>query len=230
MWSEIYDDVYREADAGKFALRKEIARLEQWVLEVERQWDDALDKLRAKNHELYEVKGQLDEAEQKIAGLTARINKDYRNSSKSSSQSPNHETIPNGREKSGRKPGGQKGHAHHGRRKMEPTKTVLIPAPSKHEDDPKFKETGRDVSKQLVRLHVGVEVVEYTTPEFRNQTTGQRVHADFPEGLIDDVTYDGTVKAFAYLLNNECYVGIGKTHKFIKEVTGGKLDLSTQCH
>ncbi len=97
MWSEIYDDVYREANAGKFALRKEIARLEQRVLEVERQRDDALDKLRAKNHELYEVKGQLDEAEQKIAGLTARINKDYRNSSKSSSQSPNHKTIPNGR-------------------------------------------------------------------------------------------------------------------------------------
>ncbi len=227
MWFEIYDDVYREANEGKFALRKEIARLEQRVLEVERQRDDALDKLRAKNHELYEVKGQLDEAEQKIAGLTARINKDYSNSSKSSSQSPNHKTIPNGREKSGRKPGGQKGHVHYERRKMEPTQTVLIPAPSKYVDDPKFKETGRMVSKQLLRLHVGVEVVEYTTPEFRNQTTGQRVHADFPEGLVDDVTYDGTVKAFAYLLNNECYVGVGKTHKFIKEVTGGKLNLST---
>ncbi len=27
------------------------------------------------------------------------------------------------------------------------------------------------------------------------------VHAAFPEGLKDEVTYDGTVKAFAYLLN-----------------------------
>ena len=26
IWSEIFDDIYREADAGKFALRKEIAR------------------------------------------------------------------------------------------------------------------------------------------------------------------------------------------------------------
>ncbi len=227
MWFEIYDDVYRETNAEKSALGREIARLEQRVLEAERQRDDALDKLRDKNHELYEVGSRLDEAEQKIAGLTARINKDYRNSSKSSSQSPNHKTIPNGREKSGRKPGGQKGHVHYGRRKMEPTETVLIPAPSKYVDDPKFKETGRTISKQLVKLHVGVEVVEYTTPEFRNQATGQRVHADFPEGLVGDVTYDGTVKAFAYLLNNECYVGIGKTHRFIKEVTGGKLNLST---
>lgn len=227
MWSEIFDDVYRDANEEKFALRKEISRLNQRIIEVERQRDKALDQLREKKHEFYEVAGQLEEAEQKIAGLTARINKDYRNSSKSSSQSPNHKTIPNGREKSGRKPGGQKGHIHYGRKKMEPTETVFIPAPSKYVDDPKFKETGRTVSKQLVKLHVGVDIVEYATPEFRNQVTGQRVHADFPDGLVDDVTYDGTVKAFAYLLNNECYVGIGKTQKFIKEVTGGKLSLST---
>ena len=179
IWSEIFDDVYKEADAGKFVLRKEIARLEQRVLEVERQRDDALDRLRDKKHELYEVKSALYEAEQKIAGLTARINKDYTNSSKSSSQSPDHKTIPNGREKSGRKPGGQKGHIHHGRKHMEPTEVIAIPAPSIYRDDPNFKETGNTIRKQLVKLHVGVEVVEYHTPEFRNQTTGQRVHAAF---------------------------------------------------
>lgn len=227
IWSEIFDDVYREADAGKFALRKEIARLEQRVLEVERQRDDALDKLRDKKHELYEVKAALYEAEQKIAGLTARMNKDYTNSSRSSSQSPSHKTIPNGREKSGKRPGGQKGHIHHERRRLEPTQVISIPAPSIYRDDPNFKETGNIIRKQLIKLHVGVEVVEYHTPEFRNQTTGQRVHATFPEGLKDEVAYDGTVKAFAYLLNNECYVSIGKTQNFIKEVTGGSLDLST---
>lgn len=227
IWSEIFDDVYREADAGKFALRKEIARLEQRVLEVERQRDDALDRLRDKKHELYEVKAALYEAEQKIAGLTARMNKDYTNSSRSSSQSPSHKTIPNGREKSGKRPGGQKGHIHHERRRLEPTQVISIPAPSIYRDDPNFKETGNIIRKQLIKLHVGVEVVEYHTPEFRNQTTGQRVHATFPEGLKDEVAYDGTVKAFAYLLNNECYVSIGKTQNFIKEVTGGSLDLST---
>lgn len=227
IWSEIFDDVYREAEAGKFALRKEIARLGQRILEVERQRDDALDRLRDKNRELYEVKAALYEAEQKIAGLTARINKNYTNSSKSSLQSPGHKTIPNGREKSGKKPGGQKGHIHHERKCMEPTEVISIPAPSIYKDDPNFKETGNIIRKQLVKLHVGVEVAEYHTPEFRNQTTGQRVHAAFPKGLKDEVTYDGTVKAFAYLLNNECYVSIGKTQNFIKEVTGGKLDLST---
>lgn len=229
-WPEIFDDVYRDANAGKSSLRKEIVRLEQRVLEAERQRDAALERLRDeqrdKKHELYELKTALYEAEQKIAALTARINKDHTNSSKPSSQSPDHKTIPNGREKSGKKPGGQKGHIHQERKHMEPTEAIAIPAPSIYREDPNFKETGNTIRKQLVKLHVGVEVVEYHTPEFRNRTTGQRVHAAFPEGIKDEVTYDGTVKAFAYLLNNECYVSIGKTQNFIKEVTGGKLALS----
>ena len=161
IWSEIFDDVYREADAENSALRKENARLLQRVLEAERQRDDALDRLRDKNHELYEVKSALYEAEQKIAGLTARINKDYTNSSKSSSQSPDHKTIPNGREKSVRKPGGQKGHIHHERKHMEPRQEIVIPAPSVYRDDPNFKETGNMIRKQLVKLLADFTFVEF---------------------------------------------------------------------
>ena len=61
--------------------------------------DRLRDELRDKNRELYELKAALYDAEQKIAALTSRINKDHTNSSKSSSQSPDHKTIPNGRGK-----------------------------------------------------------------------------------------------------------------------------------
>lgn len=90
--------------------------------------------------------------EQKIAGLTARINKDYTNSSKSSSQSLNHKIIPNGREKSGRKPGWQTGHLHHPRKCKEATDTIEIPAPPKYTEGPVFKKTVRDIKKQLIRF------------------------------------------------------------------------------
>lgn len=40
------------------------------------------------------------------------------------------------------------------------------------------------------------------------------------------MTYDGSVKAAAYLLNNDCYVSVGKTRAFLKEISGGKVDLS----
>ncbi len=215
LWFEVMDDLEAEHKKETISLQRENERLMKRTAEAERQRDEAFDKLRDKNRELYETKAALYEAGQKIEGLTARINKDYTNSSKCSSQSPNHKTIPNGREKSGRKPGGQRGHIHHPRKHTEVTKTIEVPAPVEYTNNPNFKETGRDIKKQLIQLHVGIEVIEYKTPEFRNRITGQRVHADFPNGITNDVTYDGTVKALAYLLNNECYVSIEKTRKFI---------------
>lgn len=60
--------------------------------------------------------------------LTARINKNYTNSSKSSSMSPNHKTIQNNREKTDRRPGDQPGHVHHVRKRREPDPTIQIQA------------------------------------------------------------------------------------------------------
>ena len=39
--------------------------------------------------------------------------------------------------------------------------------------------------------------------------------------------YDSSVKAMAYILNNECNVSIGKTRQFLFDVSHGKLDIST---
>ena len=46
-------------------------------------------------------------------------------------------------------------------------------------------------------------------------------------GLIDDVTYGGSVKSLAFLLNNYCNVSICKVSELISELTGGKVKLST---
>lgn len=53
---------------------------------------------------------------------------------------------------------------------------------------------------------MSVSVTEYTTKEYRSRITGARVHAPFPKGYVNEVNYDGTVKAFAFLLGNECNV------------------------
>lgn len=180
-----------------------------------------------KCREVYELKTQLKEEREKNRSLNARINKDYSNSSKPSSMTPNHPVIHNGREKTERKPGGQPGHVHNGRKRATPTQTVEVPAPEEYRDSTKYKPTGRKIRKQLIRLHVVTEVIEYVADEYRSLETGQRVHADFPAGIVDDVTYDGTVKAMAYLINNELYVSIDKTRKFLSDISHGELALST---
>lgn len=108
---------------------------------------------------------------------------------------PNHETIHkhNSREKSGKKPGAQPGHKHHGRKKHEPTDKIQIPPPDVYLDTDRYLPTGKTITRQLVKVHVITEVTEYSTPEYRDKKTRQRVHAPFPDGVIDDVNYDGTL-------------------------------------
>ena len=177
--------------------------------------------------EAYEAKTQFEEEKEINQELLSRLNKDYSNSSKSSSMSPSHATIHNSREKSGRSPGGQPGHIHHGRKRQKPTETHEIPVPDIYLDDPDYKPTGRIIRKQMIKVHVTAEVIEYWTYEFRNAVTGQREHAPFPPGYIDDVNYDGTVKALAYMVNNDLYTSIDKTRVFLKDISKGKIDIST---
>lgn len=237
-WFQTCLDVQAECDKKMKEQEKKHAREIREKDERIRKLEEELKKekeLRKADHEkylqqlkeTYKVGTELEEEKEKNRSLLAQIHKDYSNSSKSSSMSPNHKAIQNSREKTGRKPGGQPGHVHYGRKQQEATEVRKIPAPAKYTEDPIYKPTGKTVSKQLIKMHVITEVIEYQTPEFRNVITGQRVHADFPPGIVNDVNYDGTVKALAYMTNNDLYTSIGKTKIFLKEISKGKIDLST---
>ena len=71
-----------------------------------------------------------------------------------------------------------------------------------------------------------METVEYETSEYIEIATGKKVHASFPAGIVDDVNYDGSILAFAFLLNNECNVSIDKVRRFLADLTGGDLSIS----
>lgn len=185
------------------------------------------DKYIKKCREVYALKTKLEKETEKVDYLKKRSKKDYRNSSLPSSMDPNHEIIHNSREKTGKKPGGQLGHEHHARKEHKASKIIVLPPPDEYKDTSRYVATGRVIKKQKVSVRVVTDVVEYVTPEYRDKKTGQRVHADFPEGLKEDVTYDSSVKALAYMINNELYTSIGKTKDFLEEVTHGELSLST---
>ena len=126
------------------------------------------------------------------------------------------------RKKTGRKQGAQTGHKGHGRKKQTPTETVILPAPQEALDNPDFKKTGKTIVKQLVGIHMVLDVTEYRADVYYNSKTGERVHAPFPAGVVNDVNYDGSIKAFLFLLNNECCVSIDKSRKFLSDLTNGK--------
>jgi len=229
MWFEVFEDMEKEHRKKLLEKDLQIKKLEEKLLKWEEALDDTKGKLKEKTIELYEAKTELEEEKEKTQKLIAQINRDYENSSlPSSSKDPNKKKkIANSREETDRKPGGQPGHKGHSRKKHMPTNSIFIPAPEKYTDNPDYKPTGKIISKQVVNLKISLIVDEYTTPEFRDVHTGQRVHAGFPEGLVNEVTYGGTVKAFAFLLNNHCNVSINKVRGFLSEITDGGLEIST---
>ena len=226
LWFGTCLDVIKECDQKILEMARKVKAMEKEVAEANARAEKECRARLDKTSELYEVKTELENEKEKSAELQIRLNKDHTNSSKSSSTDQNHAKIHNSRESSGKKPGGQPGHEYHPRRLQEPTATVDIPAPEEYLDTSRYKPTGKVRSKQLIIACITAEVIEYRTPEFRDLKTGQRVHAAFPDGVVDDVNYDGTVKALAYMLNNECNVSIGKTRRFLSESSHGKIDIS----
>jgi len=203
-----------------------IEKLEQQLLNAQIALEAEKDKSRGLLKELYQAKTELEEEKGKNQKLVAQINRDYENSSIPSSQKPNHKKITNNRVKTGKKPGGQPGHEGHVRRKLTPTNRIEIPAPEKYALSPDFRPTGKVITKQLVNISIMAVVDEYFTPEFRNVRTGQRVHAEFPDGVVNDVNYGGSIKSLAYLLNNHCNVSVGKVSGLLSELTGETLTVS----
>ena len=182
--------------------------------------------LKQEKAEKYQALVALEEEREKNRKLTAQLNRDFQNSSKPSSMNPNHKKIPNNRERTERKPGGQPGHKGHIRKRREPDAVIAIPPSEKFLDTRKYRPTGKTVRKQQIGIKVSVVTVEYETPEYIEIATGKTVHAPFPAGVVNDVNYDGSIRALAFLLNQECNVSIDKVSRFLSDITGGDLCLS----
>ena len=81
------------------------------------------------------------------------------------------------------------------RKKQEPTQPViLLPPPKEVFEDCTFKKTARTITKQLVSIRMVLDVKEYHADVYYNSQTGERIHAAFPDGIIDDVNYDGSFR------------------------------------
>lgn len=160
--------------------------------------------------------------------LEKKLHTDFQNSSLPSSALPFRKKVPNSRKPSGRKRGGQPGHKPHTASRLSTTKEpVHLPVPVEFKNNPDIYPTGRTITKQLIDIRVLVDVRDYVADVFRDRKTGARLHAPFPDGIVNDVNYGPSVKAFAFLLNNYYNVSIAKTKQCIADITKGVVSLST---
>lgn len=226
-WMQVFDDMEKEHKKALSKAAHSLSEMTERAFRAEASRDQWHNKWKEQQVTLYAVQTEVEELKERNRKLTAQVNMDFENSSiPSSLQGPKRKKIPNSREKTERKPGGQPGHKGHCRKKHIPTETHEIPAPEKYVDSPDYYETGKIIRKQRVIVEMSVKVIEYTTKEYRSRITGARVHAPFPEGYTNEVNYDGSIKALAFLLSNECNVSHGKIRKLLCELTGGKVGIS----
>lgn len=226
MWFSVFEDVEKENEAKLRAVEKDSVKKDRMIGELSEKLEESKQKLSEQRKKAYEAETKFEEEKEKAAALLAKVNKDYTNSSKPSSQSPNHALISNNREKSDKKAGGQPGHAHHGRAFHEPDETVFIDTPAEFLDEGRYKPTGKIMKKQLVQLIMRACTTEYRTPVYYDKKTGKEVHSAFPEGVKDDVNYGGSVKGAAYLLTACCNVSIDNTRMYLGQISGGRIRLS----
>lgn len=226
-WFEVFEDMEKEFNRKLEVSKRFNKALEQRALKAEGQLEDAQEKIKQQRQEFYAVATKLEEEQGRNLKLQAQNNRDYENSSIPSSKSIKAKKITNSREKTGRKPGGQPGHQGHCRKKQTPTKApILLSAPQEVLDDPDFKKTSKTIVKQLIGIRLVLDVTEYHADVYYNSKTGEKCHGKFPDGVVDDVNYGGSVKAFLFLLNNECCTSIDKSRKFLSDMTVGKLNIS----
>ncbi len=226
-WSQIFDDLDKEHNKQIKKLESEIRRRDNRILQLEQQCTIAKDKEAEWRKKYYELSEKIEEVEGLNKKLTAQVNKDFQNSSiPSSKQGAGRKKIPNGREKTGRRRGGQPGHKGHRLTQLTPTESHHLPDPKKFTNNPEYYPTGNTVKRQKIVLLIGVKIVEYTATEYRSRITGSRFHAEFPSGYDTDISYDSSVKAFAFLLANEGNMAAGKIREILREASKGKIDIS----
>ena len=234
----------KKADALERQLNTETWKHTKEVEELRRKHKKEMEELQkthdsevaTKNKEIDDLKQQLygrrkgEIIDQSRDGKepTSAINPPRANSTNSStppSQDPSHPTIvSNNRTKSGKPVGGQIGHPHHPRKKLEPDETVTIGPPQEVIDHPDDYYAIGTVVKQRISLRLVPFVTEYQAVQYRNKKNLKCVHGEFPADLGHlEVNYDPSFEAAIAWLHSVGNMAYNKISELLNEATDGQV-------
>ena len=130
--------------------------------------------------------------------LTNRMGLNSSNSSKPPSSDPNR--LKTSKKKSGRKPGGQKGHIGKTLKQIEePDEVEIISIDRRSLPKGHYKELAPEV-RQVFDIDISRNVIEYQAQVLQDEQ-GQRFVAQFPESVTKAVQYGNGLKAHAVYMS-----------------------------
>ncbi len=176
-----------------------------------------------------ELETELARKDALIEHLNARLSRGPENSSLPPSSEPNWKRIPNSREKTGRRPGGQPRHPGHGRHMPEADVEVLLGPES--ECCPRcgcgMARTGNVREHSVTDVEVRTRTTAYVSSERRCPCCGKTAWDPFPRGAENEANYGPGIKAAIAYLVGACNVSGANARGFVKAVTGGEVDVSS---
>jgi hypothetical protein len=167
--------------------------------------------------------------EKEVARLNGLLNQDGANSGIPTSMTSlnKNKVIPNSRVKTGKKIGGQGGHAKH---KLEKFRDEEVNVRAEHplEHCPhcqcgSLEDTGERIEKDELDYKVTVERIRHVFKVYRCPCCGKAFHAEIPVELKEENQYGPQVQALALTLMNQGNVTINKAAAMIDGFTDGEI-------
>ena len=206
---------------NKFDIRVETA-VKTRTAELEKQY----------KNELSEKDKQIEALKKQIAKMQSIMDNDASNSGIPTSKTAigKKKYIPNTREKTNKKIGGQSGHKKH---KLVPfgdnevTEIVEIsPTECNKCHSKEIERLETSVDKQELDYEVKIIKRENKFVNFHCKKCGNEFHATIPNDLKEEIQYGKTVQSLAVCLTNEIYTPFNKTVKLINGLTNGEINMS----
>ncbi len=234
LWYEECEGIWREHESDMEAKDKEIRRLNDKIWEVYQKCDEKLDRQALEYEEkISERDAEIDALRAALARAEALLGRDSTNTSLPTSKTPidKKKRIPNSREKSGRKKGGQPGHEKH---------TLPVPADDEITEEKEYRDeeedfvcpscgsgkyvpTGDYEDKYEYDIEITVRKTRYRFYFYECTECGEIFSLRIPPNLRGEAQYGSTLQALALSLTNTVNAAMNKTAMFLKGISGGEL-------
>ena len=182
--------------------------------------------------DLKEKDKEIEALKKKIAQMQSVMDNDSTNSGLPTSKTAigKKKYIPNTREKTGKKIGGQAGHKKHklvAFNDEEVTETLdIIPTECTKCHSKEIEILKTSVDKQELDYEVKVIKRKNRFVNCRCKNCNHTFHAPIPNDLKEEIQYGKTVQSLAICLTNETYTPFNKTVKLISGMTKNEINMS----
>jgi len=206
----------------------QIKMLQQYIADCEKKIEELMERGAAKDKKISKLTDEAAALRDQRDKFKAMLNKDSSTSSKPPSTDGFKKAKASSlRKKSGKKPGGQKGHPGHTIEPFQkPTKIIEKKPKTACSCGGVVQCADEYTAKQVADIKIIVDVVEERVYSGRCDSCSKLHSGEFSEGFVNPVQYGTNVKTLIAYLNGYGNVSINKTVDIINGISGGALHLS----